>query len=184
MKLAARSILPGLLGMFCLAVAPAYASSGPDAKTDATTVRIEKEVRHELLLLPYYSVFDNLTYQVEGTKVILSGEVWQPVVKPDAEAAVRSIDGVTLVVNNIRVLPPSNMDDELRRKLYFAIYSYPPLAKYSWQAIASIHIIVDSGRVTLEGVVDNQSDKEAAGMRANGVSGVLSVQNNLRVPSR
>jgi len=184
MKLAAHRILPSLLGIFCLAAVPTCASNSPDVRADATTARIQKEVRHELLLLPYYSVFDNLTYQVEGTKVILNGEVWQPVVKPDAEAAVKSIEGVTQVVNNVHVLPPSNMDDELRHKLYFAIYRYPPLAKYSWQAIASIRIIVDSGHVTLEGVVDNQSDKEAAGIRANGVPGVFSVQNNLHVPSR
>jgi len=182
MKFAKYCTLPFLVS--CLAAIPAFAVARPPAKTDAASPQIVKQVRHELLQIPYYSVFDNLTYRVEGTKVILNGECWQPSVKPDAGAAVKHVAGVTQVVNNIRILPQSNWDDQLRRKLYAAIYSYPPFKKYTWSAIPSIHIIVDSSRVTLDGVVDNQGDKEAAGIRANGISGVLSVQNNLMVLNR
>src|SRR6266478_4439697 len=134
-----------------------------------------KEVRHQLVMLPWYSVFDNLAYQVEGDKVILSGQVTRPVLKSDAEAAVKSIEGVSSVVNNIEVLPPSPMDDQLRHALYLAIYGDPGLARYS------IHIIIKNGNVTLEGVVDSETDKNLAGLRANQVPNVFSVKNNLVV---
>src|SRR6202140_5358398 len=101
-----------------------------------------KEVRHQLVMLPWYSVFDNLAYQVEGDKVILSGQVTRPVLKSDAEAAVKSIEGISSLVNNIEVLPPSPMDDQLRHALYRAIYGDPALSRYSIQAVPSIHITV------------------------------------------
>ncbi len=140
-----------------------------------------KEVRHVLVMLPYYSVFDNLAYRVEGDKVILEGQVVRPSLKSDAEAAVKSVSGVSSVVNNIEVLPPSPLDDQLRRTLYRAIYGEPALSRYGFAAVASIHIIVKNGNVTLEGLVDNESDKNLAGLRANGVSNVFSVKNNLQV---
>jgi hyperosmotically inducible protein len=140
-----------------------------------------REVRHQLLLLPYYSVFDNLAFKVDGDHVTLEGQVVRPTLKSDAEAAVKSIEGVSGVTNHIEVLPLSPMDDQLRRALYRAIYGDASLSKYSWSSVASIHIIVKSGNVTLEGVVDNETDKNLAGIRANGVPNVFSVKNNLVV---
>jgi hyperosmotically inducible protein len=149
-----------------------------DAKLEQNLVR---EVRHQLLLLPYYSVFDNLAYKVEGDHVTLEGQVVRPTLKSDAEAAVKSIEAVGSVTNNIEVLPLSPMDDQLRRALYRAIYSEPNLSRYSWSAVAAIHIIVKNGNATLEGVVDNEGDKNLAYLRANGVPNVFSVKNNLKV---
>jgi hyperosmotically inducible protein len=143
--------------------------------------KLYQEVRHQLVMLPWYSVFDNLAYQVEGDKVTLYGQVTRPVLKSDAEAAVKGIEGVASVVNNIEVLPPSPMDDQLRRAVYRAIYGDAGLSRYSIQAVPSIHIIVKNGNVTLEGVVDNETDKNLAGLRANGVPNVFSVKNNLVV---
>src|SRR5256884_8990910 len=100
--------------------------------------KLYKEVRHQLVMLPWYSVFDNLAYQVDGDKVTLSGQVTRPVLKSDAEAAVKSIEGVASVVNNIEVLPLSPMDDQLRRALYRAIYGDAGLSRYSIQAVPSI----------------------------------------------
>lgn len=143
--------------------------------------RITREVRHELVMLPYYGVFDNLAYSVNGSTVTLMGEVTRPTLKSDAENAVKHIEGVTNVVNNIKVLPLSSMDDRIRIAEYRAIYSQPGLDRYALQAVPPIHIIVDNGHVTLVGVVGSQADKDMAGVRANGVSGVFSVTNNLRV---
>ena len=146
-----------------------------------TTQRIQKEVRHELLMLPYVTLFDNLAYRVDGDKVTLLGQVANPSVKSDAEKAVKSIEGVEQVDNKIEVLPPSPMDDRLRIALFHAIYGFAPLEKYNMGVNRSIRIIVKGGHVTLEGVVDSQADKDAAGLRANGVSGIFSVTNNLQV---
>jgi hyperosmotically inducible protein len=143
--------------------------------------RIQKEVRHELLMLPYVNVFDNLAFKVDGYKVTLLGQVTNPTIKSDAEKAVKEIEGVEQVDNQIEVLPPSPNDDRLRRALFRAIYGYGPLEKYSLGVIEPIRIIVKGGHVTLEGVVDSQADKDMAGLRANGVSGVFSVTNNLKV---
>jgi hyperosmotically inducible periplasmic protein len=140
-----------------------------------------KEVRHVLVMLPWYSVFDNLGYRVEGDKVILEGQVVRPSIKSDAEGSVKNIAGVSSVVNNIEVLPPSPLDDKLRRTLYRAIYGAASLSRYSYSAVPSIHIIVKNGNVTLEGVVDTEADKNVAAVRANGVPNVFSVKNNLRV---
>ena len=143
--------------------------------------KLMKEVRHELVMLPYYSVFDNLAYKVEGDKVILMGQVVRPTLKSDAENVVKSIEGVRSVENQIEVLPTSPMDDQLRRALYRAIYGESGLFRYGVASVPSIHIIVKNGHVTLEGVVDNEADKNMAGLRANGVPNVFSVQNNLVV---
>ncbi|HZZ16641.1 MAG TPA: BON domain-containing protein [Candidatus Sulfotelmatobacter sp.] len=143
--------------------------------------RIQREVRHQLLLLPYLSVFDNLEYKVEGYTVTLMGQVTRPVLKSDAENAVKHIEGVEKVDNQIEVLPTSPMDDALRLKLYAAIYGYPPLQKYAMPVVKPIRIIVKNGHVTLEGVVDSEADKNMAGLRANSVPGIFSVTNNLRV---
>ena len=143
--------------------------------------RIQKEVRHQLLLLPYLSVFDNLAFKVNGYDVTLLGQVTRPVVKSDAENAVKSVEGVEHVDNQIEVLPLSPVDDQLRRKLFVAIYGYPSLEKYALPVVKPIRIIVKNGHVTLEGVVDSEADKNTAGIRANSVPGLFSVTNNLRV---
>jgi len=143
--------------------------------------KLTKEVRHQLVMLPWYSVFDNLAYKVEGDKVILYGQVTRPTLKSDAEAAVKSIEGVSSVVNKIEVLPLSPMDDQIRRAVYRAIYGDPGLSRYSIQAVPSIHIIVKNGHVTLEGVVDTEADKNLAYIRASAVPNVFSVTNNLVV---
>jgi hyperosmotically inducible periplasmic protein len=143
--------------------------------------RLIKEVRHELIMLPYYGVFDNLAFRIDGRTVILEGQVVQPVVKSDAENSVKRIEGVEKVVNNIEVLPPSPMDDRIRRAVYRSIYSYGPLFKYGGMAVPPIHIIVKNARITLDGVVDSETDKNLAGMRANQVPGTFQVTNNLRV---
>jgi hyperosmotically inducible periplasmic protein len=146
--------------------------------------KLIKEVRHQLLLLPYYSVFDNLAFKVEGDKVTLSGQVVRPTLKSDAEAAVKSIESVAGVTNNIEVLPVSPMDDQLRRTVYRAIYSDTVLFRYGESAVPSIHIIVKNGNVTLVGVVDNESDRNLANLRANQVPNVFSVKNDLAVASK
>ena len=138
-------------------------------------------VRHELVMLPYYSIFDNLGYQVEGDTVTLYGEVTRPTLKSDAERVVKHIEGVNRVVNKIEVLPLSPFDNRIRMAEYRAIFGFGPLYRYAMGANPSIHIIVDNGHVTLEGVVSNQGDKNIAGIRANGVAGVFSVTNNLQV---
>jgi hyperosmotically inducible protein len=143
--------------------------------------RITREVRHELLMLPYFGVFDYIAYKVDGYNVTLLGQVARPTLKSDAENAVKHIEGVEKIDNQIEVLPPSPMDDRLRLKLYHAIYGYPPLEKYALGVQKPIRILVKSGHVTLEGVVDNDADKNFANIRANGVSGIFSVTNNLQV---
>jgi hyperosmotically inducible protein len=142
-----------------------------------------KEIRHQLVLLPYYSVFDDLSYRVEGSKVILTGQVVRPSLKSDAEAAVKSVEGISQIENDIEVLPPAPMDDQIRRSVFRAIYSEPSLSRYAASAVPSIHIIVKGGHVTLVGVADNATDKNIAGLRANGVPNVFSVDNNLVVES-
>lgn len=161
---------------------PASAFPKPTSQQEPKSQQqLKREVRHQLVMLPYYSVFDNLAYRVEGDKVILEGQVVRPTLKSDAEAVVKSIEGVSSVVNHIEVLPLSPMDDQSRRALYRVIYGEPSLSRYGFAAVASIHIIVKNGNVTLEGVVDNDTDKNLAGLRANQVPNVFSVKNNLQV---
>src|ERR1051326_4621944 len=143
---------------------------------------IARRVRHELVMLPYYGVFDDLAFRVEGGTVTLMGAVVRPTLKSDAEHVVKKIEGVTQVNNEIKVLPPSPMDDQIRRATYRAIYGDPALStRYGFQAVPSIHIIVENGHVTLEGVVANEGDKNIAYMRASSVPNVFSVTNELRV---
>jgi hyperosmotically inducible protein len=144
--------------------------------------RIYKEVRHELVMLPYYGVFDNLSYKVDpdGT-VTLLGQVARPTLKSDAENVVKRIEGVEKVVNNIEVLPTSFNDDRIRRAAYRAIYGNSVLSQYQMRAVPPIHIIVSNGHITLEGVVARQMDKQIAGVQANTVHGAFSVTNNLVV---
>jgi hyperosmotically inducible protein len=145
---------------------------------------LEKEVRHELVMLPYYNIFDNLEFKVEGDHVTLMGQVTRPTLKSDAGNVVKRIEGVESVTNNIEVLPLSPMDDRIRIATYRAIYRYPALQRYALGAVPSIHIIVKNGNVTLTGVVSNEGDKNIAGIRANGVFGAFSVTNDLQVENR
>lgn len=143
--------------------------------------RITREVRHELVMLPNYDVFDNLAYRVEGSTVTLQGQVTRPTLKSEAENVVRKIEGVETVNNQIEVLPNSPNDDEIRRAEYRAIYSQAGLQRYSMRSVPPIHIIVKNGNVTLEGVVASEADRNIANVSANGVPGVFSVTNNLRL---
>lgn len=147
--------------------------------------RIAREVRHQLVMLPYYGIFDDLAFRVDGSTVTLMGQVTRPTLKSDAENVVKRIEGVTRVINNIEVLPLSPMDDQIRMAEYRAIYGDPTLStRYGYRALPSIHIIVKNGHVTLEGVVANEGDKNLIGVRANGVPNVFSVTNNLRVENQ
>jgi hyperosmotically inducible periplasmic protein len=157
------------------------AQEADEALSPEAEDKLIREVRHKLVMLPYYSVFDNLAYRVDGRTVTLEGQVVNPVVKPDAENSVKRIEGVEKVVNNIEVLPPSPIDDRIRRQVYRSIYSYGPLFKYGGMAVPPIHIIVKNSRVTLDGVVDSETDKNLVGMRANQVPLTFQVTNNLRV---
>jgi len=170
--------IPALLMFVLFSTASFF---GQDQMSGLAQTRMQKEVRHELLMLPYFGVFDNIEYQVNGDVVTLLGSVTRPTLKSDAENVVKRIEGVSRVDNKIDVLPPSPMDDKLRLELFRAIYGYPSLEKYSLGVQKPIRIIVKNGHVDLDGVVDSDADKNAAGLRANGVPGIFSVTNNLRV---
>jgi len=146
---------------------------------------LTREVGHQLVQVPWLSVFDNLQYSVTGSEVTLSGQVWQPVTKDDAQTAVKGIEGVTKVNNNIEVLPLSPFDDEIRRAEYRAVYGAPELQRYAMGVLPLIHIIVKGGHVTLVGTVDNEMDKNVALIRAKSVPNVFSVDDQLQVrPTR
>jgi hyperosmotically inducible protein len=151
------------------------------ASTSTAPKSLEEQVRHELVMLPFYNVFDNLAFSVDGSKVTLMGQVVRPTLKSDAENVVKRIPGVTSVTNEIEVLPLSPFDNSIRWRELRAIYSQSALQRYALGPIPSIHIIVDNGNVTLEGVVANQMDKNIANIVANGVFGVFKVTNNLRI---
>jgi len=142
---------------------------------------MEDMVRHELVMLPYLSVFDNITFQVDGSTVTLAGEVNRPSLKKSADRVVARIEGVNLVVNEIEVLPTSPYDDRIRLQVLRALYGHPALDRYSLSAQPAIRIIVKRGDVTLEGVVNRELEKSIANLQANSVPGVFSVTNNLKV---
>ena len=184
-----RKEIQALFAALILTAAGTAASFAADVPQESKHQRSEekygtklaKQVRHQLVMLPWYSVFDNLAFRIDGDKVTLLGQVTRPVLKSDAEAVVKNIEGVASVKNEIEVLPLSPMDDQLRRAEYRAIYSGPGLQRYGLGSIPAIHIIVKNGNVTLEGVVDNEMDKNLANLRANQVPNVFSVKNNLVV---
>jgi hyperosmotically inducible periplasmic protein len=175
--------------LFMLLLQPLLGSALAGARQETPTHKgarnnddyLKKEVRHELTMVPWYSVFDILQYSVNGNDVTLTGAVVNPTLKTDAENAVKHIEGVEKVNDRIEVLPPSPMDDQIRRAEYQAIYSQGTLSRYGLGSLQSIHIIVKGGHVTLEGNVDTEADKNAANIYANGVPNVLSVTNNLVV---
>jgi len=164
---------------FSLAIAQGGQKFSPKAQE-----RITKEVRHQILSLADFGAFDNIAFKLNGYDVILYGQVVQPSLKDSAEKVIKKIEGVERVENHIEVLPASGNDDRLRRDLFIAIYRYGPLQHYGVGSNRPIRIIVNHGNVTLEGVVDRESDKNMAFIRANGVPGVFSVRNNLVVPGK
>jgi hyperosmotically inducible periplasmic protein len=173
-----------LLGILCFGLPAMAAAQGGQQASGAQRMqeRITREARHELVMLPQLTIFDSLRYKVDGSTITLLGEVRTAVLKDQAERAVKNIEGVEKVDNQIEVLPPSPADDRIRMAVAHAIFSQnSPLFRYSMGALPPIHIIVKSGRVTLEGVVDSESDKNLAYMKANGVPGIFSVTNNLVV---
>lgn len=154
-------------------------ASVPTAQKPAA---LAEKIRHTLVMLPYYNVFDSLSFTIEGSNtVVLQGQVTQPILKSDAEAAARRIEGVEKIVNHIEILPLSPFDDSIRWRAYRAIYSRPGFEKYGIQAVPPIHIIVKNGNITLDGVVGSQMDRTLADMAARSVPGSFSVTNNLKV---
>jgi len=150
------------------------------ARTGVQLSPLENKVRRAIVTLPYYGVFDNISFRVDEGVVTLTGEVTGPgFLKDDAQRAVRKVEGVTSVHNDIEILPLSPFDDEIRARMYRAIFRDPQLGKYSVGAVPPLHIIVKNGNVTLTGVVLNQMDRTVANLKANGVPGVFSVTNDL-----
>jgi hyperosmotically inducible protein len=176
-----KVFLQSLSGVLAFAIAGGLVAQERRPVSEKGEIRLQKEVRHELVMLPMYDVFDNLAYKVQGGTVTVLGQVTRPTLKSDAERAVKGIEGVERVENRIEVLPLSSNDDQLRRALYRAIYGTEGLDRYAMRAVPTIHIIVNNGHVTLEGAVATAADKNLANIKANGVSGVFSVTNNLQV---
>jgi hyperosmotically inducible protein len=172
-KLIATAFLMTMLSMALPALAKPMNS--------AETQKLEKKIRKELVTLPFFSVFDNLSFKVEDGTVTLYGQVVRPSMRKDAVRVVERVTGVEEVVNQIEVLPLSNFDDRIRFAVYRAVYRQPGLDRLSMMAVPPIHIIVKNGNVTLEGIVNNKGDSTRAFIAANGVSNVFSVTNNLRV---
>jgi hyperosmotically inducible periplasmic protein len=170
-----------LLSLSALLAIPAfmYGSANPPAPQS-----LEAKVRHQLNMLPYYGVFDNLSFRVDGSKVTLFGEVARPVLKYDAESAIKHIEGVSQVESHIEVLPLSNFDDQIRLRTARAIYGYPALSRYALGTHPPIHIVVKNGNVTLAGVVANSMDRDLAYLRANAIPGAFSVTNELRIDGK
>jgi hyperosmotically inducible periplasmic protein len=176
-----RNLLVGV-GVMALALSLTAGAKTSGPISGQGMERIQKQVRHELNMLPYVNVFDYMTFFVdENGTVTLNGEVTSPVLKSDAANVVKRIEGVERVENKIQVLPVSFFDNGSRLRLYRAIYGYGPLQKYALGVNKSIRIIVENGHVTLLGLVDSEMDKNVAGIRANGVPGIFSVDNQLRV---
>ncbi len=159
----------------------AQSTSGTKSARSEVSEPLTRAIRHQLLILPYYSVFDTIDFSLSGDTVTLTGEVLRPTLKAHAEAAVKSLEGVGAVVNNIKILPRSATDDELRRQVYRAIFEDPELARYAVAAVPPIHIIVRDGAVTLVGKVDKEQDLDLAAKRVGQVRGVASMQNRLAV---
>ncbi|HEV2798991.1 MAG TPA: BON domain-containing protein [Pyrinomonadaceae bacterium] len=167
---------------FALVVSGATAVSAAPATETGQQLdqqQVAKRVRKELVTLPYYGVFDNLAYKIEGDTVTLYGQVVQPSTRSDAARRVAKIKGVRQVVNNIEVLPLSTFDDRIRAQAYRAVFGTSSLYRYAMGSNPSIHIVVNRGHLTLEGVVGNRMDKQLAEFAARGIPGVFSVTNNL-----
>jgi hyperosmotically inducible protein len=154
----------------------------PAQRKDSRTLRMEADIERELFMLPNYSVFDFLAFRVEpGGTVRLLGQVIRPTLKADAERRLKRVEGIEQVINDIEVLPVSPGDDAIRQAVARNIYNSTALDRYGFQSQPPIHIIVKQGRVTLEGVVDSESDKTVAGLKAREITGVFEVKNNLSI---
>jgi len=171
-----------LFGMGLIALALGSTALATPSKEDAN--RTEKKIRKELVTMPFFGVFDNMSFKVEDGVVTLYGQVTRPTLKKDAQRRVEKLAGVDQVINKIEVLPLSGFDDRIRVATYRAIYRQPGLDRLALQAVPPIHIIVKNGNVTLEGVVPSKGDSTRAFLAANGVSNVFSVKNNLEVETR
>ncbi|PYS48625.1 MAG: transport-associated protein [Acidobacteria bacterium] len=169
-----------LVAVFVIAATVTIAAPAASNNQGLSEQQVSQKVQHELVTLPYYGVFDNLAYKVEGNTVTLYGQVVQPTTRKDAERRVARISGVERVINNIEVLPLSPFDDSIRIQTYRAVFNAGGLYRYALGANPSIHIVVRNGNVTLEGVVANDTDRQLAYMAASRVPGVFSVTNNLR----
>ncbi len=167
--------------VLAMVLAPVSVAMAAPAQAGTTLTPLQDQVRHALVMLPYYNVFDNLQFQVEGSQVILSGQVVRPTLKSEAESAVKRLPNVTAVENNIEVLPLSPIDNRIRLATYRAIYRNVTFTRYAIQPVPPIHIIVKNGKVTLVGVVASSGDKIIANISARSVPGVFSVVNDLRV---
>jgi hyperosmotically inducible protein len=176
-----RNLLIILIAACC--IISIGADAGTSSGQDRATASLAKEIRHELIMLPYYTVFDWLQFEVKPDgSVTLLGQVTRPTLKSDAENVVKKIEGVSNVANQIEVLPLSPNDDRIRRAVYRSLFNQnSPLFRYSMGAVPPIHIIVKNGNVTLKGIVDNKGDSDLANIRVNGISGVFSVKNELVV---
>ncbi len=173
-----RLMIVAVVGLLATSLAQAKPTNNLNGLTP-----LENQVRHELIMLPYYNVFDNINFHVNGDQVTLTGQVTWPVLKSQAANVVKMIPGVSKVDNQIEVLPLSPFDNSIRFRVYRAIYWNPVMTQYAMNPIAPIRIIVKNGHVTLEGVVGSKLAKNLAFIKANGVPGVFSVTNNLKVVS-
>jgi hyperosmotically inducible protein len=173
-----------LAGAVALTASMAFAAEPAAEQGNLSQQQVSKKVRKELVTLPFYGVFDNLAYRVDGDTVTLYGQVVRPSTRSDAERRVRRIDGVARVVNQIEVLPLSSFDDSIRARAYRTIFNTGSLYRYAMGANPSLHIVVNRGHLTLEGVVGSEMDRNLANIAARQVPGVFSVTNNLRVEGR
>jgi hyperosmotically inducible protein len=185
MRNAMRSNLAGLLAVgLAFAATSLHAQHPPPAKPAGGEPKIEEsqlsgEIRHQLRVLPFYSVFDYITFTLDGGKVTLTGFVLRPTLKANAEAAVRSLEGVSSVNNHVEVLPKSAADDDSRRAVYRAIFEDSILQRYAASEVPVIHIVLRNGEVTLEGMIASDAEKNLASTRASSVAGISSVKNDL-----
>ena len=163
--------------------APAKKASASSSSTEQATV-LSREIHHQLGVLPFYSVFDYISVSLRGNNVTLSGQVLRRSMREQAEGAIRTIEGVGTVTNQIEVLPASLSDDDLRNSIYRALYEDSTLAHYATENVPPVHIIVKNGAVVLEGSVDSIADKNLAGSRAASVSNLQGLRNNLVVRAK
>ncbi len=169
--------------LFAIAAMAATAFAQPTNNTSQASVtgKLTEQVRHELAMMPYYSVFDYVAFKLDGRTVTLLGEVNRPTLRDEAERRVKTLEGVEKVENQIRVLPLSPFDDRIRMATLRAIYNHPVLSRYSLGSQPAIHLLVDNGKLTLKGKVMNEMDRNIAGIVANGVFGAFEVRNELVV---
>jgi hyperosmotically inducible protein len=179
MKRASKMLMTLGTGVLTASLMFGAAGAPPDSNSNKDT--LEGKVRHELLMLPYFNVFDDLSFRVDNGTVTLFGKVTDPVVKRDAASAIKHLEGVARVENQIEVLPLSPFDNRVRLQTYRAIYGYGPLQRYGLGTQPPIRILVKNGHVTLAGIVATEADRNLAFIRANGVPGVFSVTNDLRI---